>query len=201
MNSTITVAVIDDHPIVRDGIVAVIGTQPDMRVVAAADSVAQIDQAVDVIVLDWEIPDVQGARAIAALRERFPQTAVVVFSAYGGTERVRAAMDAGARAYILKGSPADELLNAIRTAVSGGVVLGRGIEPPFTSTNSDTPTARETEVLRLLARGYSNAQIAEHLQISERTVKFHITSLFARLGAKRRTEAVAIARERGYLSP
>jgi DNA-binding NarL/FixJ family response regulator len=80
-------------------------------------------------------------------------------------------------------------------------VLGRGIEPPFTSTNSDTPTARETEVLRLLARGYSNAQIAEHLQISERTVKFHITSLFARLGAKRRTEAVAIARERGYLSP
>jgi DNA-binding NarL/FixJ family response regulator len=199
MNEFITVAVIDDHPIVRDGIVAVIGTQPDMRVVQAASSVAELTTPARAIVLDWEIPDVQGARAIAALRERFAQAAVIVFSAYGGTERVRGAIDAGARAYILKGSPADELLNAIRTGVAGGVVFGRGIEPPFVRANGDTPTARETEVLELLAQGYSNAQIAERLRISERTVKFHITSLFARLGAKRRTEAVAIARERGLL--
>jgi DNA-binding NarL/FixJ family response regulator len=150
-------------------------------------------------VLDWEIPDLQGARAIAALRERFPDAAIIVFSAYGGAERVRGAVDAGARAYVLKGSPAEELLNAIRTSVAGGVVFGRGIEPPFTRVNGETPTARETEVLQLLAQGYSNAQIAERLRISERTVKFHITSLFARLGAKRRTEAVAIARERGLI--
>ncbi len=199
MNDAIAVAVIDDHPIVRDGIVAVIGTQPDMRVVQAASSVAELKTAARAIVLDWEIPGLQGARAIAALRERFPETAIIVFSAYGGAERVRSAVDAGARAYILKGSPAEELLNAIRTTVAGGVVFGRGIEPPFTRANGDAPTAREKEVLELLAGGFSNAQIAERLRISERTVKFHVTSLFARLGAKRRTEAVAIARERGLL--
>ena len=199
MNDAITVAVVDDHPIVRDGIVAVIGTQNDMRVVQAAGSVAEVTTLARAIVLDWEIPDVQGARAIAALRERFPTTAIVVFSAYGGAERVRGAVDAGARAYILKGSPAEELLNAIRTTVAGGMVFGRGIEAPLVRGNGDAPTARETEVLQLLAQGHSNAQIAERLRISERTVKFHITSLFARLGAKRRTEAVAIARERGLI--
>jgi DNA-binding NarL/FixJ family response regulator len=198
MNGEITVAVIDDHPIVRDGIVGVIGTQPDMRVVQAASSVAELRTPTRAIVLDWEIPDLQGARAIAALRERFPETAVIVFSAYGGAERVRAAVDAGARAYILKGSPAEELLNAIRSTVGGGVVFGRGIEPPFTR-NGDAPTPREVQVLELLAQGFSNAQISERLRISERTVKFHVTSLFARLGAKRRTEAVAIARERGLI--
>jgi DNA-binding NarL/FixJ family response regulator len=124
---------------------------------------------------------------------------VIIFSAYAGAERVRAAMEAGARAYILKGSPAEELLHAIRTCVAGGIVFGRGIEPPFARGSADAPTARESEVLELLANGHSNAQIAARLGISERTVKFHITSLFARLGAKRRTEAVAIARDRGYL--
>lgn len=200
MNDRIAVAVIDDHPIVRDGIVAVIGTQPDMRVVKAAATVAEMDVQADAVVLDWEIPGIQGSQAIEALRERYPQAAIVVFSAYAGSERVRAAMDAGARAYILKGSPAEELLHAIRSCVAGGVVFGRGIEPPFLRGNGDTPTTRESEVLELLARGFSNAQIAAHLGITERTVKFHLTSLFARLGAKRRTEAVAIARERGLLS-
>lgn len=198
MNGEITVAVIDDHPIVRDGIVSVIGTQPDMRVVQAAGTVAELQTAARAIVLDWEMPDLQGARAIAALRARFPETAVIVFSAYGGAERARTAMEAGARAYILKGSPAEELLNAIRSSVAGAVVFGRGIEPPFTR-DGDMPTPREVQVLELLAQGFSNAQIAERLRISERTVKFHITSIFARLGAKRRTEAVAIARERGLI--
>lgn len=199
MNACIAVAVIDDHPIVRDGIVAVIGTQDDMRVVQAAASVAELRERADAVVLDWEIPQIQGARAIAALRERFPGVSVVIFSAYAGAERVRAAMDAGARGYVLKGSPAEELLQAIRSSVAGGVVLGRGIDPPFAQA-ADAPTARESEVLQLLANGYSNAQIAARLSISERTVKFHVTSLYARLGAKRRTQAVAIARERGLLS-
>lgn len=200
MNSRIAVAVIDDHPIVRDGIVAVIGTQPDMRVVQAVPTLADLEANADAIVLDWEIPGVQGAQAVNVLRERFPQAAVIVFSAYAGTERIRAAIDAGARAYVLKGSPAEELLQAIRSCVAGGVVFGRGIEPPFVRESGDAPTARESEVLALLARGYSNAQIATQLGITERTVKFHLTSLFARLGAKRRTEAIAIARERGLLS-
>jgi len=198
MSDTIAVAVIDDHPIVRDGIVAVIGTQPDMRVVQSAATIGELTQKADAIVLDWEIPQLQGARAVAALRERYPGSAIIVFSAYAGTERVRAALDAGARGYILKGSPAQELLGAIRTGVAGGVVFGPGIDPPL-GHGADAPTAREAQVLELLARGFSNAQIAHHLHISERTVKFHVTSLFSRLGAKRRTEAIAIARERGYL--
>jgi DNA-binding NarL/FixJ family response regulator len=199
MNGKLRIAVVDDHPIVRDGIVAVIGTQPDMQVVAAAASVSELAQSADVIVLDWELPQVQGARAVTALRDRYPRAAIVIFSAYAGEERVRAAVDAGARGYILKGSPAEELLHAIRDSVLGRVVFGQGIEPPFARGEGDRPTAREAEVLALIARGYSNAQIASQLRISERTVKFHISSLFARLGARRRTEALAIARERGLV--
>ena len=196
----ISVAVIDDHPIVREGIVAVIGTQSDMRVAQAATTIAELTDAADAVVLDWEIPEPQGARAIEALLERFPETSIIVFSAYAGSERVRAALDAGARAYVLKGSPAEELLHAIRASSAGGIVLGKGIDPPFSRASADAPTARESEVLQLLAGGFSNAQIATRLRISERTVKFHITSIYARLGAKRRTQAVAIARERGLLS-
>jgi DNA-binding NarL/FixJ family response regulator len=193
------IAVIDDHPIVRDGIVAVIGTQPDMRVVEALERIDAMRAQADVVVLDWEIPGVQGARAIAAVRDRDPQPAVVIFSAYAGEERVRAALDAGALGYVLKGSPAAELLGAIRAAGAGRTALGQGIEPPFARYDGAMPTARESQVLELLANGYSNAQIAAQLGISERTVKFHLSSLFARLGAKRRTQAIAIARERGLL--
>lgn len=199
MTEMLSVAVVDDHPIVRDGIVAVIGTQADMRVVGATPSVPDLVQAADVIVLDWELPQLYGARAIGALRERFPDAAIVIFSAYAGDERVRAAVTAGARGYILKGSPAGELLDAIRAAANGRTILGQGVEPPFLRGEGDALTARESEVLELIARGFSNAQIALHLRISERTVKFHISSLFARLGARRRTEALAIARERGLV--
>ena len=199
MSDFLRVAVIDDHPIVRDGIVAVIGTQADMRVVGASPS-ADLSAAADVIVLDWELPQLHGARAIASLRERHPKASIVIFSAYAGEERVRAAVEAGASGYILKGSPAEELLQAIRAAAKGRTTFGQGVHPPFARAGGDALTARESEVLQLLARGFSNAQVASHLRISERTVKFHITSLFARLGAKRRTQAIAIARERGLLS-
>lgn len=192
-------AVVDDHPIVRDGIVAVIGTQADMRAVEAVSTVSALRAQADVIVLDWEIPEVQGARAVASTLERNPHAAIVIFSAYAGEERVRAALDAGARGYILKGSPAGELLQAIRAALQGRTTLGQGVQPPFARAQKDAPTPRESEVLALLASGYTNAQIAAELRISERTVKFHISSLFARLGAKRRTQAIAIARERGLI--
>jgi DNA-binding NarL/FixJ family response regulator len=193
------IAVVDDHPIVRDGIVAVIGTQPDMQVVDAVESVDALRAQADVVVLDWEIPGVQGARAVAAIRARTPQPEVVLFSAYAGEERVRAALDAGALGYVLKGSPAAELLGAIRAARAGRAAFGQGIDPPFAYHSDAMPTARESQVLQLLANGNSNAQIAAQLGISERTVKFHLSSLFARLGAKRRTQAIAIARERGLL--
>ena len=198
MTQPLRIAVVDDHPIVRDGIVAVIGTQADMHVVAAADGIGALATPSDVIVLDWELAHIQGARAIAALRQTFPEASVVIFSAYAGEERVRAAVDAGALGYVLKGSPASELLQTIRAASRGRMTFGHGTQPPL-SHGTDTMTARESEVLRLVADGLSNAQIATRLQISERTVKFHLSSLFARLGAKRRTQALAIARERGLL--
>ncbi len=191
------ISVVDDHPIVRDGIVAVIGTQPDFSVVEASQSAAALTRDADAIVLDWELPQAHGASAVALLRERFPRAAIVIFSAYGGEERVRAALDAGARGYVLKGSPAEDLLGAIRGGIEGRTVFGSGVHAPFAHGERLTP--RENDVLKLLALGHTNAQIAQRLRISERTVKFHVTSLFSRLGAKRRTEAVAIARERGML--
>jgi len=194
----IDVAIVDDHPIVRDGIAAVLGTQDDLHVIQAANSIETLSSTADAIVVDWEMAGIQGADALRALRTRFPSAALVVFSAYGGDDRVRAALDAGARAYVLKGSPAEELIQAIRGAVDGAVIVGRGLSFRA-SAGAEAPTAREAQVLKLLARGFSNAQIAKQLNISERTVKFHLTSLFARLGARRRTQAVAIARERGLL--
>lgn len=198
MTQTLRVAVVDDHPIVRDGIVAVIGTQKDMNVVAAVESVNDLAAVANVIVLDWELAGLQGARAIASLQRRFPDAAIVVFSAYAGEERVRAAVDAGALGYILKGSPANDLLQAIREAAAGRTTFGRGTEAPL-SRARDALTAREAEVLQLVGDGLSNAQISAKLHISERTVKFHLSTLFARLGAKSRTQALAIARERGLL--
>ncbi|HEY8314730.1 MAG TPA: response regulator transcription factor [Candidatus Baltobacteraceae bacterium] len=196
----IAILIVDDHPIVRDGIVAVLGAQSDMRVIRAVASVDRVEPnpIPDVIVLDWELPGVGGARAVGDLRERFPDARIVIFSAYAGQERVGAALAAGARAYVLKGAPADELTGAIRIVLEDGTYLGRNVNAPL-AVQTDRLTPREREVLRLAAEGLTNAQIALHLQLSERTVKFHLSSIFGRLGAQRRTQAIAIARERGLL--
>lgn len=198
----IAVLVIDDHPIVRDGIVAVLSNQSDMRVVHAAERIDDLGSgpAPDLIVLDWEIPGSSGASAIEALHKRFPAARVVIFSAYAGEERVAAALQSGAAAYVLKGAPAEELTSAIRIAVAGGTYLGRGVQAPL-ALAPDQLTTREREVLRLTAEGLTNAQIAKRLDVHERTIKFHLSSIFSRLGARRRTQAIAIARERGLLSP
>lgn len=196
----IDVTIIDDHPIVRDGIRSVLETQADLRVRAALadDSQLRADPG-QVIILDWELGGAQGpATTIAALRRRFPSTRILIFSAYGREERVRAALDSGASGYVLKGSPASELTSAIRSIAAGGTYLGNGVAPPI-SRAVDALTPRELEVLRLAAGGASNAEIARSLGISERTVKFHMSSILGRLGAARRAQAVAIARERGLL--
>jgi DNA-binding NarL/FixJ family response regulator len=196
----ISILVIDDHPIVRDGIVSVLGAQSDMRVVRAAARLDEVtpNPAPDVVVLDWELPGTSGAAAISELRKHFPASRIVVFSAYHGEERVGAALQAGAQAYVLKGAPAEDLTGAIRAALDGGTYLGRGVRAPLTAV-SDQLTHREREVLALVADGLTNAQIARRLNVAERTIKFHLSSIFGRLGAKRRTQAIAIARERGLL--
>ena len=195
----IRIAIIDDHPIVRDGIRSILETQTDLEVIAATESEAQLKpkSEPDAIVLDWELQGGRGGAAtIKALRARMPAARIVIFSAYAGEERVGAALSSGAKGYVLKGSPASELITAIRSVAAGGTYLGTGVTPPLVTPREDL-TKRELEVLQAAAAGLSNDEIAAKLGVSARTVKFHMTSIFGRLGASRRAQAVAIAKERG----
>lgn len=213
MSEVITLLIVDDHPVVRDGLVAILGTQPDFRISGEAASGSEAltlfeEHQPDVVLLDLEMPGMDGVELIRRLRVQHPDVRIVVFTAFDSDERILSAVQAGAKGYLLKGVPRSELFNAIRVVHKGGsllqpVVASRLLSQIAAPRESDMPveplTPRESEVLTLLAQGKQNKEIALELHISERTVKFHISSILAKLGAGNRTEAVTIALQRGLV--
>ncbi|MDQ4084003.1 MAG: response regulator transcription factor [Actinomycetota bacterium] len=208
----IRILVADDHPMLREGLVAVLSTQPDFDVIGEASDGSEVVSLAerlhpDVILLDLEMPNADGVAALERLRNADARTRTIVFTAYDTDERILGALRAGARGYLLKGASRKEIFDAVRTVHSGGSLL----QPAVTSRllehverGNERPedlTSRELEVLDLLAHGHKNSEIAEELFISERTVKFHVSSILAKLGVGNRTEAARIAARRGLLSP
>lgn len=206
----IRVLVVDDHPIVREGLVTVLADQPGIEVAGAAASAEGAllclkQTPTDVILLDLELPNMSGLDAIPSLLSAAPALRILVFTAYDGEERVRRALQAGAKGYLLKGAPVAELVRAIQSVHRGKVHLEARVEgQALTATGllrrSPTQlTERERHVLQQAAAGLSNKQIAHHLGITERTVKFHFTSIFLKLDAENRAQAVALAIQRGLI--
>ncbi len=209
---SIRILIADDHPIVREGLSAVLETQPDFEIVGAAASGAQaVAQAAelrpDVILLDLELPELDGVAALRAIRAGNPAAKALIFTAFDTDERILAAVQAGAQGYLLKGAPREDLFQAIRVIYGGGsllqpVVAARLLRQVSSAAPPAMPeplTEREMEVLRLLAKGRQNKEIASDLVISERTVKFHVSAILAKLGVGNRTEAVGKASQLGLI--
>lgn len=213
MAEAIRILVADDHPIVRDGLVAVLSTQADFEIVAQAGNGAEVVQQYEalrpnVLLIDLEMPVMDGVEALQALRATHADLRAIVFTAYDTDERILAAVQAGAQGYLLKGAPREELFNAVRIVHAGGsllqpVVASRLLRQVSQGHATDAPvesvSPREMEVLKLLAQGWQNKEIARELAITERTVKFHVSSIMGKLGAGNRTEAVAMAAQRGLV--
>ncbi len=205
----IKLLVADDHPVVRDGLVAVLETQPDFVVVGeAADGQQVLDRLaaldVDVLLLDLEMPVLDGVQVLEQLRQRNVTLNTLVFTAFDTDERIVGAIRAGARGYLLKGAPRHELFAAIRTIHAGGttlqpIVAAKLIQHVQQASVVPQLTERERAVLSWLAQGMANKQIAQQLTITERTVKFHVHSLLEKFNASNRTHVVAKARELGML--
>jgi DNA-binding NarL/FixJ family response regulator len=205
----IRVAVVDDHPILRQGVVSALDDEPDFEVVASAGLAEEALELVerlkpDVLLLDLEMPGMGGIEAIPRLLATSPGTAVLVFTAYDTDERVLGAINAGARGYLLKGATSADLARSVRSVASGGSVLDPRVAAKLVTAlraprGAGQPTAREREVLQLIAEGLPSKQIARALGITERTVKYHTSSLFRKLEADNRAQAVAIAAQRGLL--
>lgn len=201
----IRVLIADDHPVVREGLVALINRRPDMTVVAEASNGRELvteflSHRPDVTLVDLRMPEMDGADAIATIRERAPSARLIVLTTYDDDEDIQRSLRAGARAYMLKDAPREELLACIKAVHEGLTLIPPAIATKLAETiGVPTLTARELEVLDLAGGGKSNKEIAELLSITEGTVKSHMRSVLGKLDASDRTQAVTIALRRGIL--
>lgn len=200
----IRVMVVEDHVLVRMGLVSAANDDPDIEVVAEVDDGRQVVEAfsahqVDVVVLDLRMPGIDGIEIIRALRSRFGRVRVLMLSSYGGGDDITRAMHEGASGYIVKGMPLERLLEGIRIVHAGGQYLPPEISDRMRHRIDSDVSSRELDVLRLVAEGMSNKEIAAHLGIVEGTVKAHLVHIFAKLGAVDRAQAITIALKRQLL--
>jgi DNA-binding NarL/FixJ family response regulator len=208
--NTIRVLIVDDHPVVREGLVAALEDEPDLRIAGAAGSAEEALSTAasarpDVILLDLELPGLNGIEAIPRFAAALPAAGIIILTAYDTDERVLGAVRAGARGYVLKGASVEEIARAIRAVHGGGSYLASPVAAKILRQMRSPRRAstmlsdRERTVLREVAAGRSTKQIARVLGITERTVKFHVASIMNKLGADNRAQAVAEAAKRGLL--
>jgi len=199
------VLVVDDHALLRTGVANIINLEPTLEVVAeAANGLDAIEayraQRPDVVLMDLRMPEMEGVEAVRRIREMDPQARVIVLTTYDADEDIARALQAGAKAYILKDIAADALIACIRDVLTGKTYLAPAAAAKLAERVTQVQlTPRELSVLRLLANGHSNKEIASALTISERTVKTHLGHLFEKLGVTSRTEAVRVATRRGLV--
>ena len=203
--SPIRILAVDDHPLVRQGIAGLIGVQPDMALVGEASNGREAIQEFrkhqpDVTLMDLQMPEMNGLDALLAIRNEFPHAKIIVLTTYAGDMQIRRALKAGAQAYLLKNTLHKELMETIRAVHAGRKALSPEASYEIAEhATDDALTPAEIAVLRLIAAGNANKQIADQLSITEETVKSRVKSILSKLGANDRTHAAMIGLKRGII--
>ena len=203
--NSIRILAVDDHPLVRQGISGLVDGQPDMKLVGEAPNGREAIQQFrkhrpDVTLMDMQMPEMNGVDAIIAIRNEFPEARIIVLTTYAGDIQVQRALQAGARAYLLKNTLHKELLDTIRAVHAGKKTMSPEVSFELAEhATDDSLTPGEIAVLRLIAAGNANKQIADHLSITEETVKGRVKNILSKLGANDRTHATTIGIKRGII--